>query len=441
MSLRMKWFRPFRRSLCLLLFLSLGCAEGDAQNRLTLDQCVALAVSTNPRLALAVNAERASQAALSELSSSGLPQLDAVGSARYAPIPPGWAYDPALSDGGQLLGQVVLRQPVYDGGIRSLRSGQLELDIDRAVQARNLAAKDLAYTVTLAFIEALRSQEEVVIRRESRDQLSSYEGLLRRLHAGGEATYADLLKAEMQTSVASVALHKAFESAANARFDLAEQIGVSVDSSTVLVEPVAHLVREPVDTSAVDRTLEMSLLGIELEKSALDVQLASHERLPVVSLVADAGFMSSGVNLRLPSPERLTTWGYSIGIGVEIPILNWGATTRRVEQRELAADDARLRMDLLRRSLTAEMGKTLVQSDQARARLDALREVVAKAEENFLLTKSLYAGGGTLALDVFASQQLLTETKMEVLQAQADLRLLNARLKRLTAPTQPARSQ
>jgi outer membrane protein len=433
MPLRDLFLKSARVRVCFMTLLAGSFAAGHAQEMLTLDRCIALAKENSPRTRLALNAVRVAELSLSELGRTALPQISGTGTATYTPVPPRWGYDPAITDGGQLAGQIVLRQSVYDAGIRSLKSDQLRLDVERAIRERDRAELELTYAVIQTYSEALRAEEEVALRRESHGQLKTYGDLVRRLYNGGTANYADVLKAEMQTSMASLALEKGRESSATARSSLAELIGVPVDSSAQFSIPVAGIPGEPAGTVDLAQNLEMSIARLELAKSTLDIQVAHHESLPVLSLVADAGYLSSGDNLRLPRTDRLNTWGYSVGVGLEIPILNWGATGLRAEQKELAADDLRLQVELLQRSLSHELRKTLLQLSQSRARLLTLREAIRKAEENFLLTKSMYAGGGTLALEVFAAQQLLTDTKMDELQTRADIRLLGARLERLTA--------
>jgi outer membrane protein TolC len=376
---------------------------------------------------------RAAELSLSELERTALPQISGTGAATYTPVPPRFGYDPAITDGGQLAGQIVVRQSIYDAGMRGLKSDQLRLDVERVARERDLAGQELTFAVKRAYAEALRAQEEVELQQESHRQLVEYGELVRRLYIGGTTNYADVLKAEMHTSMAWLALEKARESSATARVSLSELIGIPVDSAATFSNPVAEFSGSLTDTSDLSHNLELSIARVELEKRKLEIQLANRETLPALSLIADAGYLSSGENLRLPRTDRLNTWGYSIGLGLEIPILNWGATGLRVEQKQLAADDVRLQIELLQRSVSSEIVKTLLQLAQARARLLTLRETKRKAGENFLLTKSKYAGGGTLASEVFAAQQLMTDTKMDELQTNADIRLLTARLERLTA--------
>jgi outer membrane protein TolC len=86
----------------------------------------------------------------------------------------------------------------------------------------------------------------------------------------------------------------------------------------------------------------------------------------------------------------------------------------------------------LQRSFSAEFRRTQLQMRNQRERLRVIQNNITSAEDNFLLTKSKYAGGGTLSLEVLSAQQLLTETKLSELQTMADIQLLNAKMEQLT---------
>jgi outer membrane protein TolC len=436
MPLRDFALKPSSLSIWLVMLVAASASVGLAQDTFTLERCLALAKENSPRLRIAANAVRAAKLSLSEVGTTRLPQVTGVGGATYTPVPPTIGYDPAVTDGGQVAAQIAVRQPIYDAGIRGLKLDQLQLDMERNIRESDLALLELVFAVKQAYVDVVRAQEEVDLRRESLDRLTLYGDFVRRLYKGGTANYADVLKSEIQTSTASLTLQKAHESSALTRLSLTELIGVAVDSTASFDTLPVDASGSSFDTTDFARNLEMNIARLQMEKGQIEIQQASHERLPVLSLVADAGYLSSGENLRLPRADRLRTWGYSIGLGLEIPIFNWGATGLRVEQRELAADDLRLQMDLLRRSLTSEIRKAALQLSQLRTRLTTLRETMRKAEENYLLTKSRYAAGGTLAIEVFAAQQLLTDSKMDELQTRADIANLIARLERLTAHEQ-----
>ena len=95
---------------CSALFIT--CAFG--QRTLTLEECLALAQKNSPALQAAEGELHSTQLADAELSTTALPQVKAAGGASYAPMPPGFGYDPAISNGGQLAAQVIVEQSIYD---------------------------------------------------------------------------------------------------------------------------------------------------------------------------------------------------------------------------------------------------------------------------------------------------------------------------------------
>ena len=104
------------RELIVAVYLSVGMVTtGLSQTSLTLDQCLQLARSNSPALRAADDAAQASELSQSELTTTALPQLKAGLGGSYAPVPPSFGYDPIISNGGQIAGQIMLEQSLYDG--------------------------------------------------------------------------------------------------------------------------------------------------------------------------------------------------------------------------------------------------------------------------------------------------------------------------------------
>jgi outer membrane protein TolC len=319
-----------------------------------------------------------------------------------------------------------------------LKSDQLSLDINRLEKEKRIAERDLMFSVKQAFVETLRSGQEIVLQDESVHQLRDYLDIVRRLSKVGNAAYTDVLKTELQLSNAQLSYQKATEEFAVAKYSLAELIGVPLDTSFSIVGSLNDTTYTATDLSPLTTSpdslsnLEMSATSLAIKRSLLEVDLAQHENYPTIIFVGDAGLLTSGDNLRLPRDERANMFGFSLGLALEIPLVNWGATDLRAQQKQLDADNLRLQSDLLQRSLTTETRKTQVQISKQRERLRSLQNNLTSAEDNFLLTKSKYAGGGTLSLEVLSAQQLLTETKLSELQTMADIQILAAKMEQLT---------
>jgi len=123
-----------KRELAILVFggLLIGFAEGFAKSdTLTIDRAIQFARARNVRLDRAESSLRSVRLSHDELLTTRLPQIRLTASSIYAPAFGHFGYDPALSNGGQFGAQVVVQQSLYDGGIQSLRSEQISVDIDR----------------------------------------------------------------------------------------------------------------------------------------------------------------------------------------------------------------------------------------------------------------------------------------------------------------------
>lgn len=429
---------PGRRILIVSVLFSLSmCGWASAQTRLTLEHCITLALAQSPALKASENSLRQGGLAEAELAAAGLPQVKAIAGALYAPVPPPFGYDPAISNGGQLNGQIAVQQALFDGGVRNLKTDQLRNERRSGEIEHRRIRRDLEFSVKESFIDALRAQMETNLHRASITLLEQYLDLVQRLYKGGGGSYTDVLKTELQLLSEHALLQKATEAAALSRLSLSAAINAPIDSSVTLegsMDSLVSLDASSADTAlSTDRSLELELTQTNIEHSMIDVELARRERMPVITLMGDGGYLSSIENLRLPSDTRLSSFGFSIGIGLELPLFNAGATALRIEQREIASENLRLQFELERRSHVFEVNKIRVQISNAYARLRSIRSGMAKAEENYLLTKSKYAGGAALSLEVLSAQQLMTDSRLNELETLADIQHARARIAQLGA--------
>ncbi len=417
---------------CLLLAACISCVR--AQTTLTLEQCLALARQHNLQMRVSENASHAALLSRDELKTTRLPQFQFEASALYAPSSGHFGYDPLVTNGGQYAGQIVGKQPLYDGGIRNLRANQIDVDIDLRNKESRAAERDLIYAVRQAFYEALRADREGRLESESVHQLGDYLERVRQLSSAGNASTTDILKTEIQLSGAEISLRKSQEEYAAAKYSLSELVGGVIDTSFSVTGSLEDMSwSDSLTAGSPDsvESVELTMAALSIQRNQLDIDLTRHELSPTVSLVGDAGLLTSGDNLRLPYDQRAGIVGYSVGLVVEIPFFNWGATDLRVQQRESAVRILELQSGLLRRSITTESKKIRLSLIESRKRLDMVRQNIKAAEENFFLTKSKYLAGGTLSLEVLSAQQLLTDSKLMELQTEADIQNLSAKLEQI----------
>ena len=421
-----------------LVLVSLGVLAfvfACSAQKLTLPRCLELAKSYSLKARASDMAIRASELEREELSTTKLPQVKLSSDVSYAPASGTHGYDPAITDGGQLGGRIAVQQSLYDAGIRSLRSEQLSTERNALVKEKLITERDLVFAVEQMFIEALRSQSEIDLQQQSMKQLKEYLELVQRLTKGGQASYTDVLKTQVQLQTAERSMQKAQESLASAKFALAEVIGRSIDTSFTIEGSMESLIAAPsmVETPLdLSQNLDVTLAQLNVSKSVFDIEIQKSERLPVIAAFADAGLLTSIDNLRLPSSERSGMFGYMVGVSLEVPLFTWGATDLRAQQKQLATDALGLQLEAVRRSVTTDYQKTHLQLKRAEERVRSLRVSLKAADENYALTKSKYAAGGVLSLEVLAAQQLLTDLKLDELQTLADHQALLAKMEQIT---------
>jgi outer membrane protein len=421
---------------CMLLLF--GTVLLQAQQIFTLDDCLAIARKNSLTLRVSAINIRSTEFAQDELKTTALPHLKFGAGVLYAPSSKNFGYDPALSNGGQLAGQVILQQPLYDAGIRRLKSAKLDLELSHLSHEHHFNERDIVFSVKKAFIELLFAQEATSLQQSNAGQLTEYLDLTNRMYHGGNGSYTDVLKTSVQLASARIAVESAKESQDIAKFALTQVMGIPADTALIASGTLENLSITTIDSLGIVvsdssfTNLELQMAQIEIEKGLVDVELSQSERLPFILLNADAGLLTSFDNLHLPIDDRASMIGASIGLSIEFPLLTWGAIDLRTEQRRLAVEVQQDQKELLRRSILTEQQKTLLQLHTAVSRFDALKQNVRTAEDNYSLTKSKYAAGGSLALEVLSAQQLLVDNRTALLQTESDIRLLLAHLEQIS---------
>jgi outer membrane protein len=433
-----KFFTHLNYQLWLLVIILLvSCLNLYGQRSLSLNDCISIALKNNSGIQSTENAVYSARLAQKENEKSILPQLRIEGKASHSPHSSNLGYDPAITDGGQYSAQLVVQEPLFDGGARNIKSSQLQIDIERNQAERHRSERDIRYNVTVAFVNYLESQDELFLQQQRVDDLFNYLELVKRLSLGGGINYTDMLKSEITFENAKVALQKSIQMNVDSKFSLAEVMGTPEDTSFSITGTLSTPDNSTIDSLLQDisfdsvHNINLKIADFNLRRSLLDIDIARSEKLPFVSLTGDFGLLTSGDNLQLPVDQRTSMLGFSVGVSVENLLFNWGITDLRIQQQHLAAENMRLSYEQQHREIYAELKRL---SNQITSLVDQLLshdQTLKKAEDNYALTKAQYAGGGTTALEVLSAEQLLSDNRLAGIQTRADLKKLLAKIEQL----------
>jgi outer membrane protein len=391
---------------------------------LTLEQCIQRALNYNAGVKVAESDARFARLRHDEFGLTNLPFIAARSHVLWAPDN---GYDPAITNGGELAAQIGVELPLYDGGIKSIGLDQSSVDIQRAEHAKALTERDITFETKIAYYTLLRTEHEYALQEQSVAQLQDYLDLTTRLKAGGIADQTDILKTQIQLNQEQIALRKSAQEIRRTKISLAEILGgmpaIEIKDSDAL------------DTSSVTemttlQTLDEQVSQLGIQSAQYNITLAQTENHPRVSLSADVGALTSFDNLRAQSGLH-NVFGYSALAELSLPLWNWGIADRRAEEQQTVVDGLKAQDELLQKSIAAEWNAAREDFISAKETFESLTTTVQSAEDNYTLSKAQFVGGHGRSLEVLDAQKLLTDTKLDVEKARADILIAKARLERL----------
>jgi len=369
-------------------------AIAGAEEPLTIDQAIRLAVQNNLTGKLAAAATEEARGRALRTASALLPKitgavqqarvfkenLEAQGFSGNGP------FDPLLGPFNSFDARLQLVQSVLDfNAIWKTRADNRRRKMSILEEA--LAREEVAAAAALAYLEAQRTQRSVSAAQADLTLSDSLLKLARDQHSAGVSTGIDVARAETEREQANLRLIRTRVAAQEADLRLKRTIGVPLVESIVLPDVPRNILTTVLP---VDKAIGISnhdRLEIQIAKeawlAATDVlRAAKAENLPSLKAMADYGH--SGTTI-----ENTARTG-SIGGRLDLPILSGGDTHGRVVEETARKKEAEDRYQdiviqveedvrLSLQTLTAEIEETRT-ADQA---LDLARKELKMAQDRF----------------------------------------------------------
>jgi outer membrane protein TolC len=416
-----------------VVFLASVEVWGQERIELTVEQAVALAGERSISLGIASKRIELARIVQSQLTRQRDPAVSLKGALSWAPDYPAFGYDPIITSGGQISGQVVASHLLYDGGQLDRRIERGDINIEAATITQRLDQRDIQLAVRLAFYEVVRGDSEIVLATKSLAQLAEYQRLVALMYGGSRVGYTDLVRAKTRVSDTRVTIAEAQLLRDTAAMRLGLLLGLP-EGSMIVAHNDSTTSLSGTTGFAIGSSPELALVDLNIRGEELDVRIARVSNSPLVTGFADAGLLTSVQNLQLMPSERSRSLGLSLGVSVEIPLLKHGVAELNAAEHLLAIDTLKLQAERLRRSIEGEYRLLLRQIELDTVRINETSASIAEVEKGYLLAKSRYAAGSGSAWDVLDLQQTLVTARLTIIRTEADIRALVARLAYLSSP-------
>jgi outer membrane protein len=407
-----------------VLLILFGFSDAAAQTHsdsLTIQQAINIALKNNLNIQVAGDEIKKSEYSLNENKAGLLPSVS--GKAHYIYAPEN-AYDPAVTNGGEYGLQVSADYTLYNGGLNHLAVDKANTGVSLSELNLEKAKSDLIFDVRSVYYAINNSEREVEYRNEALSSLTDYYKYLKESEAGGNATHSDVLKTEVNLNNARIDLKESELNLEKVKKELFSILFLPFDSGFKYISSAVIDSTMP-RTESTDDFPEVKIAEMESLVNHFDIQSAQAEKLPVIQLSSDAGVL--GVK-----PENYKNdLGYSASVDLSVPLFSWGKLNARIQQATVAYEQSKLRTELVRKNLTIMQDSLITEFKLARQKMEAYRDNIKTAEDNFYYSKALYIGGSGSTLEVLDAYNLLNEIKTNYNNSVLSLQLTRAELLKL----------
>lgn len=426
-----------------------------ASGKLTLAQCIEIAINRNSQVLIAQRQVESAQATAYSSWSGVMPTVNAsilnVNHNRSgdrivqqnAPIgraPDGsliYGRVPTTQPGSSLTNYssgLSVSQPLYDGG-RSWRNIQQarqnvqnsSLNVDSAERQVALTVKQQYYNL----LKAIRLQEVF------EEQVKLSEEQLKRsdsMYEIGSVAKVDVLQARANLGEVRVSLLRQQQAVLQAKAALNTALGLNVNAPIDIVDDVVSDTTEPPVAMTLDQAMPDALrenpdirrLTGSVESAKLSVKIARGALLPSVN--GSLGYQRFSSELNRVYGSFGKNWTVSFGLNMSLNVLNGTQTYANIDRTQADLLVAEENLELLKRSTAFDIKQALLNLETARQVVTLSKETILASEEGLRLAQERYRVGSGTLLDIFNAQVILARAKSNLVTAQYDYKIAQASL-------------
>lgn len=254
------------------------------------------------------------------------PQVNGNLLANYAPVISDFGYDTAITNGQSVSGLLGINQKILGKNQLKSQSETYKLVKEALVLNKKIALKDLNKAIISQYITASSTAEQISYNQKTAILLKTEASILKKLTQNSVYKQTDYLIFSSTVKLQELVLLQLKNQYQN---DLALLNYLSSETDTTFVA-----LKKPDISLRPNKTSDKFIFLKQFEVDSLKIQnqnkLIENGYKPAVSLLGDAGYLSSFANL----PYK--NFGFSVGLGMTIPIYDGGQRALQHQKNEVA---------------------------------------------------------------------------------------------------------
>jgi len=402
-----------------------------AEEILTLEKCINLALANNQDLKIAQKRIIESKGRKQEAFGNFLPRLSASGSYTRLNESPRMTvsiggYEETFQLGPDYLysTQLTLRQPLFAWWKIYHGDKQARLDYRLVNEEYKQVKNSLIFEVKRAFYNVLLARQFVIIAREAVDVTNSHYKTTRALYKEGRVSDYDLSRAKVQLVNNQTRLIKAKNNLKLAREELSFLLNAELEKDW---EVKGDFPLEKKEVSLEDalgkafaKRSEIRQLMIQEETGEVSIKLARAENRPNLDFLANYQYTNPFYNQE--------EWGesWNVILSLNFPLFSGFSNLGRVKQAKAGLEQVKILRSQVEQRIKLEVKKAIFDMEEARERIEAQKENVKLARANLRIAEERHRQGLMAEIELRDAQLSLTQAETDYFQALYDYNVASA---------------
>jgi outer membrane protein TolC len=424
-----------------------GATASFAQERLTVEQAVALGLQQNRRLVSIEKRAGASHDAALATGAHLLPVVRLSQEYQHWDCPAAISFTNAAAgaqcaDVAGPMGFIARKQDTnsFSAVVAQPLVGLLHIGFDYAAQRDNAKATDagvkatqatVIQSVRTAYLQYFEARALEQIAAASVAELDEQVKVAQARLKAGVITNADLLRVQVAEANARQQQIAARTSASVTKANLLDGIGLRPDAAVELVEPttlLAAAARPLPEVATATRTAESrrpEVAQADFDRRAADGTRAARYLSLLPDVDATGGYVRTDGQLFAPANQ------WFVGVRAAWNIWEWGATFFQARAAGRQAEAAAIDLDNQRRVVAVEVQNAIAQTEAQQVSVDVAQAAIASAQEAYRVEQALLSAGSATTTDLLDAQSALTTARLNLTRAQYELAVQRVALARV----------
>lgn len=419
---------PGKILVIIILFISLLALNTvNAAGRLTLRDCIELAIKNQPAIKAALENVKAGKGRVTQATSPYRPQVSAsTGYAESHSV--GGAFGDSITK--SYTTSLSVSQMLYDFGrsgntLDAARFGSrsAERDADRVVSEVILNVKQSYYAL-------LAAGKLMAVARKTHEQAESHLRQAEAFFRVGSKPRFDVTRAEVDLNDAKLGIINAKNSVRLRTIGLYNAMGIDpldeIDIEDDLSAPIVVPPREQAREESVKRRPEMLKIEADLEAMRATVNAEKADYLPVLSVSGAYSWAHGTAEMGIFSGDIQNSW--NAGITLTMPLFEGGVTQGKVSEALSNLRALEAQRETLKQAILMELHQAYADIESAIARIAVMDSSLKSARDSLELAEGRYEAGLGATIEVTDAQVASIKAETNHVQALYDYQLAAARL-------------